>query len=92
MVPSTRGLQRYPVNDIVHPTECTLMIHFGRQSRKKEVARGIALPLKAAPCTTIGQIPPDYARVDVSWTHDDLEDDEIDIPRGIGTSEVFSAI
>jgi hypothetical protein len=37
-------------------------------------------------------IPPDYARVDMSWTHDDFEDDEIDIPRGTGTSEVFSAI
>jgi hypothetical protein len=43
MVPSTGGVPRYLVDDIVKRTPYTLMVPFGMAQRKKEVASGIAL-------------------------------------------------
>jgi hypothetical protein len=78
---STEGLHRYPVNDIVEPTSCTLVIPFGHKMlRKMEVAMGYALPLKSGVLYNKKPISPDYARVNVTWTHDDYDEEEIDIP------------
>ena len=44
MVPRTKQLPRYPVDDIMEPTTYTLQVPFGRAQRKKEVAQGVALP------------------------------------------------
>jgi hypothetical protein len=90
---STRGLHRYLVDDIVQPRECTLMIPFGcKLLRKKEVAMGVTLPLESGALYNNNLIPPNYARVTMTWTHNDYEE-EIDIPNkeGKGTSEVFLA-
>lgn len=52
---------------------------YGKRSRKKEVAQGIALhPENGA--THSKSISPNYALVDVSWMHNDFADKEIDIP------------
>jgi hypothetical protein len=62
-------------------------------SRKKEVATGVALPPKSGALYNNKLILPDYARVTMTWTHNDYEEEEIDIPtkEGEGTSEVFLA-
>jgi hypothetical protein len=68
------------------------MIPFGRKlSRKKEVAMGVALPLESDALYNSKSIPPDYVMVTVTWTHNDYEEEEIDIPteEGKGTIEVF---
>jgi hypothetical protein len=76
-----------------------LVIPFGRKLlRKKEVATGVALPPRKRHPINNKPIPPDYAMVTVTWTHNDddeeeEEEEEIDIPteEGKGTSEVFLA-
>jgi hypothetical protein len=52
-------------------------------SRKKEVEMGIA----SSKCGTLCNkklISPNYAMVDVTWTHDDFEDEQINIPTEEG--------
>ena len=61
MVPSTGQLPRYPVNDIMEPTTCTLQVPFGRTQRKKDVATGVALPPKSGAMYDGKPIPPDSA-------------------------------
>jgi hypothetical protein len=43
-MPLTGGLPRYPVDDIVKRMPCTLVVPYGRMSKKKTVGRGVALP------------------------------------------------
>ena len=57
---------------------------FGKAQRKKDVATGVALPPKSGAMYDGKPIPPDYARVDVTWTNKDFDEDEIDIPTEEG--------
>jgi hypothetical protein len=84
MVSSTRRLPRYPVNNIMEPITCTLQVPFSRVHRKKDVATGVALLPKSGAMYSSKPIPPDYARVDMTWTNFDYGDDEIDIPTTEG--------
>jgi len=79
MVPGTEQLTRYPIDDIVEPTSCTLQLPFGRAQRKKDEATGLALPPKSGAMYDGKPILPDYARVNVTWTNKDFDEDEIDI-------------
>ena len=84
MVPLTRGLPRYLVDDIVKETTCTLLVPFGRSSRKKEVGRGVAMPPRSGTMYDNKPMPPDYAMLLVTWTNPEFEDHEIDIPTPHG--------
>ena len=53
---------------------------FGRAQRKKDVATGVVLPLESGAMYDGKPILPDYARVDVTWTNKEFDEDEIDIP------------
>ena len=66
MVLRTGQLPRYPVDDIIQPTTCTLQVPFGRAQRKKDMATGVALPPESDAMYDNKLIPPDYARVDVT--------------------------
>jgi hypothetical protein len=78
---SIGGLRKYLVDDIVELRTCTLLIPIGcKMTRKKEVAMGQVLPLESGAMYNNRLIPPDYARVEVTWTHDDYDDEEIDFP------------
>jgi hypothetical protein len=68
-VPSTRGLPRYPIDDIVEPTSCTLQVPFDRVQGKKDVAMGVALPPESSALYRGKPIPPDYVWVDMTWTN-----------------------
>ena len=85
MVPWTRQLPRYPVDNIIEPTSCTLQVPFGRAQRKKDVAMGVALPPESGAMYDVKPIPPDYAWVNMTTTNKDFDKDEIDIPteRGV---------
>jgi hypothetical protein len=83
MMPLTGGLPRYPVDDIVKRTPYTLMVPYGRMSKKKTVGRGVALPPESRSMYDNKPIPPEYARVDVTWTNLNHADDELDTPEGI---------
>ena len=45
---------------------------------------GVALPPESSAMYDGKPIPPDYARVDMTWTNLDFEEDEIDIPTEDG--------
>ena len=48
------------------------------------MATGVALPPESGAVYDGKPIPPDYARVDVTWTNKDFDEDEIDIPTEEG--------
>jgi hypothetical protein len=86
---STRGLRRYPVDDIMESRTFTLLIPVGhKMTRKKEVAMGQVLPPKSNAMYNNRLIPPNYARVEVTWTHDDFEEEEIDFPTKEGARNI----
>jgi hypothetical protein len=80
MVPGTRQLPRYPVDDITEPTFCTLQMPFGRARKKKEVAQGVVQPPESGATYNGKPIPPDCALVDVVWVNPDFEHEELDFP------------
>jgi hypothetical protein len=81
MVPRTGQLPKYPVDNIIEPMSCTLQVPVGRAlPRKKDVATGVALPPNSGAMYNGKPISPNYARVDVTWTNKDFNEDEIDIP------------
>jgi hypothetical protein len=84
MVPPTRGLPGYPVDDIVELTPCTLVVPYGRMSKKNTMATGVARPPGSRSMYGNKPIPLEYARVDVAWTNADHDDDELDIPTPHG--------
>ena len=92
MVLRTGQLPRYPVEDIIQPTTCTLQVPFGRASRKKEVAQGLALLPKSDATYDGKPLPPDYARVDMMWTNPDFDEDEINIPTEKGYRFISATI
>ena len=59
---------------------------FDRAQRKKEVGQGMALLLESCAMYDGKPIPPNYARVDVTWMNPDFDEDEINIPTEEGTS------
>jgi hypothetical protein len=54
-----------------------------KMTRKKEVATGQVLPPKSGAMYNNRPILPDYARVEVTWTHDDFTEDGFRYIRGI---------
>jgi hypothetical protein len=92
MVLGTGQLPRYLVDDIMEPTTCTLQVPFGRAQRKKKVAQGVALPPNSGAMYGDKPIPPNYARVDVTWMNLDFDEDEIDIPTKEGYMFIGSTI
>jgi hypothetical protein len=64
MMPLTGGLPRYPVDDIVKRMPCTLVVPYGRMSKKKTVGRGVALPPESRSMYDNKPTPPEYA----GWT------------------------
>ena len=54
---------------------CMLQVPFGRAQRKKDVAMGVALPLKSGAMYDGKPILPNYAWVDVTWTNKDFDED-----------------
>ena len=61
MVPGTRQLPSYPVNNIIKPMRCMFQVPFGGAQRKKDVATGVALPPESGAMYNGKPIPPDYA-------------------------------
>jgi hypothetical protein len=90
MVPSSGGLPRYLVDNIMKPTPCTLVVPYGRMSRRQmTVGVGLVLP----GCMDDKKlIPAEYARVEVTWTNPDHADDEIDIPTPEGIKYLRSIV
>ena len=86
-VTSVGGVRRYPFDDIITPTTCPLLIPYNKRSRKEELAQGIAFPPESGAMYN-KPIPPDYALVDVSWTRNDFEDEETDIPSELGERDI----
>jgi hypothetical protein len=70
--PGTRQLQRYPVDDIVERTLCTLEMPFGKARRKKSVVQAMALPPDSGALYDGRPILAKYARVEVVWTNADF--------------------
>jgi len=62
----------------------TLQVPWGRSGRKKDVAQGMVQPPNPKAMYNGKPIPPDYALVDVAWTHNDYEEDELDFPTEDG--------
>jgi hypothetical protein len=56
--------------------------------RKKEVAMGQVLHPKSDAMYNNRLILPNYARVEVTWTHDDFEEEEIDFPTKEGARNI----
>jgi hypothetical protein len=82
--PGIGQLQRYPVDDIVERTLCTLEMPFGRAGRKKSVAQAMALPPDSDALYDGRPILAEYARVEVAWMNTDFDQEEIDIPTDDG--------
>jgi len=78
-VTSTTNKVHYPVDDIVAPMPCSLVIRYGiNNHRTREVAMGKAIP---GGCKYHGaDIPKDYYRVEVSTVVQGYEDEILDIP------------
>ena len=78
MVLRTSELQKNPVDEIMVQTLGTLYVPWGRSGRKKDVAQVMVQPHNPKAIYNGKPIPPDYALVDVAWTHNDYEEDELD--------------
>ena len=92
MVMHTSEFQKNPVNEIVVQTLCTLQVPWGRSGRKKDVAQGMVQPHNPKAMYNGKPIPPDYALVDVAWTHNDYEEDELDFPTEDGVRLIGGTI
>jgi hypothetical protein len=57
-------------------------------TRKKEVSMGQVLHPKSDAMYNNRLILPNYARVEVTWTHDDFEEEEIDFPTKEGARNI----
>jgi hypothetical protein len=67
-------------------------VSFGRAQRKKEVAQGVALLPESGAMYDDKPIPPNCARVDVTWTNLDFDEDEINIPTKEGYRFISATI
>ena len=80
----TSQLRRYPVDDIMEPTEAMLQVPWGRMGKKKNVAHGVVQPPNPEARYHDKPIPPEYGVVEVAWTHDHHDDGELDFPNEEG--------
>jgi hypothetical protein len=99
MVPMIGGPRppRYPIDDIVKKTACTLLVPYDRGSRKKEVGTGVAIPPHEITDYASDQIPADYAVVIVSWVVPGFEEHDLETPtpngvRFLGASICFEVL
>jgi hypothetical protein len=92
MVPMIGGLPRYPVDDIEKTMACTLLVPYGRGSRKKEVGTGATLPPDEIQEYANQSIPPDYAVVVVSWAAVGFGEHELEFPTRHGVWFLGAAI
>jgi len=94
MGPGTSELRRYPVDEITEPILGDLHVPWGRTGRKKiKVAEGIVKPPNPEARYGGMPIPTDYALVDVAWTADEFEGQELDYPtEWEGITTIGSAI
>jgi hypothetical protein len=84
MVLGTSQPQRYPVDEIVEPRTAMLQVPWGRTGKKKDVAHATVQPPNPKARYHGRPIPPEYAVVEVMWTHDHHDDDELDFPNEEG--------
>jgi hypothetical protein len=83
-VPGTSQPQRYPTNEIVEPSPTWLQVPWGRTGRKKNMATGtVQLPNPKARFHGRA-IPPNYALVEVAWTDNHHDEDELDFANEEG--------
>ena len=80
----TSEFQKNPVDEIVVQTLCTLQVPWGWSGRKKDMAQGMVQPHNPKAMYNGKPIQPNYALVDVAWTHNDYEEDELDFPTKDG--------
>ena len=77
-VASTGNKVKYPVDDIVTPVDCSLVIRYGINNQKtREVATGKAIPGRKYHGA---DIPEDHCRVELSTVVHGYEDEVLDIP------------
>ena len=69
-----------------------LLVPFSRAQRKNKVARGVTIPPKSGAMDNNRPIPPDYARVDMTWTNLEFDENEINIPCPNGNQYLRSLI
>jgi hypothetical protein len=83
-VPGTSQPQRYPADEIVEPSPAWLQVPWGRTRRKKNVATGMVQPPNPKARFHDRPIPPDYALVEVVWTDNHHDEDELDFANEEG--------
>jgi hypothetical protein len=89
-VASTGNKVCYPVDDIIRPVTCTLVIRYGiNNNRTKKVGTGIAILGRKFHGS---DIPDDYCRVEVTMVVQGSEDDMLDIPGPEGIETLGQAI
>jgi hypothetical protein len=91
MVSGTSQPQRYLIDEIVEPTTAMLQVAWGRTG-KKDVAHGTVQPPNPKARYHGRPIPPEYAVVEVMWTHDHHDNDELDFPNEEGDTTLGQAL
>jgi hypothetical protein len=76
----------------VKQTACTLLVLYGRGSRKKKVGTCVAIPPHEISYYASDQIPADYAVVIVSWAAPGFEEHDLEIPTPNGVRFLGDAI
>jgi hypothetical protein len=84
MVTGTSQPQRYPVDVIMEPSTAMLQVPWGRTGKKKDVAHAMVQPPNPKARYHGRPILPEYAVVEVMWTLDHHNDDELDFPNEEG--------
>ena len=93
MLSGTSQPQRYPADEIMKQTLGKLQVPFGRTGRKKKnMAQGLVQPPDPKARYHGKPIPDDNALVDVAWTDDEFESDELDIPTEEGSTTIGDAL
>jgi hypothetical protein len=67
-------------------------VPFGRVQRKKDVATRVALPPERGALYGGKPTPLDYARVDVTWTNIEFDEDEINIRIEEGSRSIDASL
>ena len=92
MPSGTSQPQRYPADEIMEQTIGMLQVPFGRTGRKKNVAQEWVQPPDPEAKYQGKPIPNDNALVNVAWTADEFESDELDIPTEEGGTSISDAL
>jgi hypothetical protein len=67
-------------------------VPWGRTGRKKNVAQGVVQPPDPEARYQGKPNPPEYAVVEVAWTHDHHNEDELDFPTEEGAMTIGGAL